>query len=336
MFCPAWYSHFFHGFEIWKKSKFCAPHFSFDTPRSGQKWMLYVLSSTLHVTFSWIGNLKIFQVLSSLVFFSRGFSPGLRTQDTFWLWLFTFFIGQKPYKKLNFCPELNLTVLTISNSDNFQIWQFPTLTISNSGNFQLWQFPSPTISYSDNFQLCHFPILTLSDSDPFRFLPLSFVLHTFLLIYLSQDCKTFSMFCPPHNFYFFMDMKFENIPSFVLNTFHLIHLAHDTYTFFMDLKFEKKIHVLSSTLFNWYTYLRTVINSLHSVQILLFFLGLEIWKHSKFYPPHFSIDIPSIIKVSMLNSVLSVSTSASLVHTTKMAFRGNYKFENRAGSKALI
>ena len=74
-----------------------------------------------------------------------------------------------------------------------------------------------------------------------------------------------------------MDIKFENIPRVALHTFHLIYLAQDTCTFIMDVKFENIpsfvlsfvfsmienliiFQVLSSTLFYWYTYLRTIIH----------------------------------------------------------------------------
>ena len=55
----------------------------------------------------------------------------------------------------------------------------------------------------------------------FEIIP-SFVLHTFLLIWLAQDTSTF-----------FVDLKFENIPSFVLHTFLLIYLSQDSNTFSM-------------------------------------------------------------------------------------------------------
>ena len=70
----------------------------------------------------------------------------------------------------------------------------------------------------------------------FEIIP-SFVLHTFLLIYLAQDTSTL-----------FMDLKFEHIPSFVLHTFHLIYLAQDTYAFPM-IGNLKIFQVLSFTLF---------------------------------------------------------------------------------------
>ena len=50
-------------------------------------------------------------------------------------------------------------------------------------------------------------------------------------------------------------------------------------------------------------------------------------------------NLEAIIKVFMLSSLLSVSNQASLVHTRnedEMAFKGNYKYEYRAGSKTLI
>ena len=50
-------------------------------------------------------------------------------------------------------------------------------------------------------------------------------------------------------------------------------------------------------------------------------------------------NLEAIIKVFMLNSLLSVSTQASFVHTRnedEMTFKGNYKFEYRAESKTLI
>ena len=43
MFCPPQYLYFFHGLKIWKHSKSCPPHFSFDIPSSGQKLLFYVL-----------------------------------------------------------------------------------------------------------------------------------------------------------------------------------------------------------------------------------------------------------------------------------------------------
>ena len=67
MICPTWYS--FHGYEIWKYSKFCPPHFPNDIPISGQCYILYVLSSMILLLFSWIWNLKSCQVLSSTLFY---------------------------------------------------------------------------------------------------------------------------------------------------------------------------------------------------------------------------------------------------------------------------
>ena len=156
---------------------------------------------------------------------------------------------------------------------------------------------------------------------------------------------------------FFMDLKFEILPSFVHLTFHQIYLAQDGSKFsffsvlFMDWTLKifqvlsstlfiwytyllilplflwilnlEKFQVLSSTLFIWYIQLKTEVNFLCSVLhytyiffidwtlktfqvlasilfiwytyflILTLFYGFEIWKYSKFCPPHFSFDIPS-------------------------------------------
>ena len=51
MFCPPRYLNFFQGFEIWKHNKFGSPHYSFDTPSSGEKKIFYVLSSTILILF---------------------------------------------------------------------------------------------------------------------------------------------------------------------------------------------------------------------------------------------------------------------------------------------
>ena len=89
-----------------------------------------------------------------------------------------------------------------------------------------------------------------------------FVLHTFHLIYLAQDRSKFSMFCPPRYSCFFHGL---DIKCFILHTIHLIYLAQHCKQFSMFCPPQ-------------YPY---------------FFHGLEIWKYSKFCPPHFSFDIPS-------------------------------------------
>ena len=93
----------------------------------------------------------------------------------------------------------------------------------------------------------------------------SFVQHTFLLIYLSQDSNTFSMFCPPRYLNIFHEFEIWNHSKFCPPHFSFDIPSSGCLYFFSWIWNLKIFQVLSSKLFYWYTYLRTVIHFLCSV-----------------------------------------------------------------------
>ena len=67
------------------------------------------------------------------------------------------------------CYLGNICLFYMESLNSKKFWPFPILTLSDSDTFQIWHFPILTLSNSDTFRFWHFPILTLSDTDTFQF-----------------------------------------------------------------------------------------------------------------------------------------------------------------------
>ena len=144
---------------------------------------------------------------------------------------------------------LNLIYLIHNTYTFLWIWNLKILQVSSSTHF-IWYTYLTMLIFFHGFEIWnyykfgppHFSFDISISQSLYFFMDLkfenipSFVLHPFPFIYLAQDSSTFSSFC--HPWYLFFFSWIWNIPSFVLDTFHLIHLSHNTYTIFKDWIFE--------------------------------------------------------------------------------------------------
>ena len=183
--------------------------------------------------------------------------------------------------------------LKYENIPSFALHTFLLTFLSEDSNTFSMFCPPQYFNFSHGFEIwkyskfCLWSLKTLYTSWYFNF-------------FRGFEIWKHSKFCPRHfsfgipssgDLCFFMDLNYEHfpiLPSTLFIWYTLIRILQH-FSIIWNLRI---LLVLSSTLFYWYTYHRIIIHICcvrHNTSI---FYGFEIWNHSKFCLPHFSINIP--------------------------------------------
>ena len=170
------------SYDHWSQASWAQPVFRW-VKLSGEWWVL--LLSNLGVKLTWLlretGNSaleadprfpptkKLLDLAGVFLLLIPYIYPLISYSDPFRIWHLLTHFQILTLSNSDTFQLWHFPILTLSDSDTFLLWPFPILTLSNSDTFLFWHFPTLTLSNSDTFQFCHFPILTLSYSDPFQF-----------------------------------------------------------------------------------------------------------------------------------------------------------------------